>query len=256
MLTPVHALLRSSVQEAMLEDSWDTLPANPLRRFLVGVIRDALREDSWDIRRWRQRLAVIETCQFIEAELPLVTAFSSYHELFRFAAEVSRESSAELVCEFGVWQGRTITALARLFPERTIYGFDAFQGLPEPWRDGYPRGIFHLPRLPRVPPNVRLVRGWFHETLPTFLHNTPGQVAFLHIDCDLYSSAKTVLDALRGRLAQGSVILFDEFFNYPGWRAGEYRAWTELVADGGLGFEYLGYTRASRQMAVRITRAP
>jgi hypothetical protein len=31
MLTPVHALLRSSVREAMLEDSWDTLPANPLR---------------------------------------------------------------------------------------------------------------------------------------------------------------------------------------------------------------------------------
>jgi hypothetical protein len=46
MLTPVHALLRSSVREATLEVSWGMLPSNRLRRFPVGLIRDALREGA------------------------------------------------------------------------------------------------------------------------------------------------------------------------------------------------------------------
>src|ERR1700730_14295135 len=187
MITPLHHFLASSVHDAVHEDSWDTHPTNPLRRFLTSVIRDALREDSWNIRRWRQRLALIETCQFIDAELPLVTSFSNYTELLRFAAEVSCQSSHGLVCEFGVWRGATINRIARMFPDRTVYGFDSFEGLPEPWRDGYPRGMFRARELPEVLPNVQLVKGWFHETLTPFLKQTSESAAFLHIDCDLYS---------------------------------------------------------------------
>jgi hypothetical protein len=254
MAEVVHRLLESSLRDALLEDSWDTQRTNPVRRFLTSIIRDALREDSWDIRRWRQRLAVIETCQFIEAELPLINSFSNYHQLVAFAADVGRRTDG-LICEFGVWRGTTINRLARYFPDRVVYGFDAFEGLPEPWRDGYPRGTFGSKQLPTVLPNVRIVPGWFHETLAPFLNKRTESAAFLHIDCDVYSSTRTVLDAFASRLTNGTVILFDEFFNYPGWKHGEHRAWSEFVTASGIEFDYLGYARASRQLAVRITRA-
>ena len=51
-------------------------------------------------------------------------------------------------------------------------------------------------RLPRVPANVqpapRLVR---QDACRSGSSDNPGPVAFIHIDCDLYSSTKTIFDA-------------------------------------------------------------
>ena len=55
------------------------------------------------------------------------------------------------------------------------------------------------------------------------------------------------------RLRPGSVIVFDEYFNYPGWREHEYRAWQEYVAASGARFEYEAYTSGNEQVVVRIT---
>lgn len=46
----------------------------------------------------------------------------------------------------------------------------------------------------------------------------PEPLAFGHCDADLYSSTKDVFDALGDRIVTGTILQFDEFFNYPGWR--------------------------------------
>jgi hypothetical protein len=79
--------------------------------------------------------------------------------------------------------------------------------------------------------------------------------AFLHMDADLYSSTRTVLDMMAPRIVPGTVIVFDEFFNYPGWREGEYRAFMEFVAAHAAQFEWLAYCETHEQVAVRITGA-
>ena len=50
----------------------------------------------------------------------------------------------------------------------------------------------------------------------------------------------------------GSVLVFDEFFNYPGWQQHEYRAWTEFVARTAVAFEYLAYTADNEQVVVQL----
>lgn len=62
-----------------------------------------------------------------------------------------------------------------------------------------------------------------------------------------------MLDRLERRLVAGTVIVFDEFFNFPGWQEHEYRAWTEFVDRTGVRFEYLSYTANHEQVVVRIT---
>ncbi|MDQ3475291.1 MAG: class I SAM-dependent methyltransferase, partial [Actinomycetota bacterium] len=74
-------------------------------------------------------------------------------------------------------------------------------------------------------------------------------MAIAHIDSDLYSSAVFVLQQLRPRMVDGTVIVFDEFYNYPGWRGHEYRAWQEFVAETGLEFVYLGATADDEQVS-------
>ena len=102
-------------------------------------------------------------------------------------------------------------------------------------------------------PGAELVVGWFDDTVPGFLAEHPGPVSFLHLDADLYSSTRTVLDLVGPRLQPGSIVLFDEYFNYLGWEQHEHRAWAEYVARTGTHFEYLGYTIDNEQVIARIT---
>jgi Methyltransferase domain len=159
-----------------------------------------------------------------------------------------------MALEFGVFKGTTLRMIADARNGTEVYGFDSFDGLPEDWRPGFAAGHFAIDEagLPVVP-GATLVKGWFDATLPGFLAEHPGPVAFVHIDSDLYSSARTVLSLLRPRIVPGTVICFDEYYNFPGWEQDEHRAWTEFVEETGIGFEYIAYTPDGWNVAVRIT---
>jgi hypothetical protein len=172
----------------------------------------------------------------------------------RTLRDALRAAPAEgLALEFGVATGTTLQIIAEERPGG-VYGFDSFAGLPEHWRLGYDEGEF-AEQPPRVE-GAELVVGMFEHTLPGFLAEHPGPVAFVHVDCDLYSSTLTVLQQLSPRFVEGTVVLFDEYFNFPGWEEHEHRAWREHVARTGLGFEYAGLTMDDEQVWVRVTNVP
>jgi predicted O-methyltransferase YrrM len=130
-------------------------------------------------------------------------------------------------------------------------GFDTFEGLPEVWRTDFPAGEFAQEAIPDVP-GAEIIAGLFDDTLPGFLAGCDEAVGFLHLDADLYSSTKTVLDLIGDRLRPGAVIIFDEFFNFPGWQDHEYLAWREFVARSGRSFDYLAYTGNNEQVVIRL----
>jgi hypothetical protein len=155
-----------------------------------------------------------------------------------------------LVLEFGVYHGRSLRLLAP-GADGHAHGFDSFEGLPEDWtaRDG--RGDLSTGgRLPDAGPHARLHRGWFADTLPGFLAAHDGAVRLAHIDCDLYASTVTVLDALAPRLVPGSVLVFDDFLAYPGWEGHEFRAWSEFAAARGIAHEFLAFALIGREAAL------
>ena len=154
--------------------------------------------------------------------------------------------------EFGVYQGETINLIASLV-EGVVYGFDSFEGLPEGWFHGRPAGHFSTQgRLPEVRANVTLIKGWFEDTLPPFLHENICPAKFIHIDSDIYSSAKTVLSNLRPRIIKGTVIVFDEFLIYPGWQQQEFKAFHEFIDQTGMSYKYLGFTPRHYSVATQI----
>jgi hypothetical protein len=63
-----------------------------------------------------------------------------------------------------------------------------------------------------------------------------------------------VFEHLEPRLVPGSVIVFDEYFNYPGWQQHEFRAFQEFIARRGGGYEYIGFSAERGHVAVRLTR--
>ncbi len=76
--------------------------------------------------------------------------------------------------------------------------------------------------------------------------------AFLHINSDLYSSAHTVLFSLKERIKKGTIIVSDEYFNYPGWQNHEYLAYQEFIGETGLQYEYIAFCSKGFSVAVRI----
>ena len=160
-----------------------------------------------------------------------------------------------LYCEFGVFTGTTINHVASRV-KQPVHGFDSFEGLPEDSRTDYGKGTFAMSGLPKVRENVRLHKGWFNESLPLWSAANPGPIAFMHMDADLYSATKTVFDLLGERIVPGTIIQFDEFFNYPDWQNGEFKAFMQFVAYHNISYEYIGYYNKNQQVAFRILRVP
>ena len=198
-----------------------------------------------------------------------VSLTDKHEDRYTLMCECIQNLIPGICIEFGVFQGTTINVCSSKRPDYLFYGFDSFIGLPEAWREGHPTGHFSLGgNLPIVNENVKLIKGWFSETLDEFLMNVNSNVSFLHVDCDIYSSSKFVLDKLSKRLQVGTIILFDEFYNYPGWDTnsgfasgeydekghGEFRAWQEFLEENpNINFEWIGCNIDSEQVAVKIT---
>ncbi|MFC7451043.1 class I SAM-dependent methyltransferase [Rhodococcus daqingensis] len=226
-----------------------------LARIEVATVRERLTEleerTRRDISHALDVRATAEAAEFVLEHMPTVPARWHPHETLRYALD--QVTADGLALEFGVAGGSTLRIIAdTLRPTgHPVYGFDVFSGLPEAWRTGFPAGEFAQATPPDVP-GAELVPGLFEDTLPGFLAEHPGPVAFAHLDADLYSSTRTVLALLRDRLVAGTVLVFDEYFNYPGWQGHEHRAWTEFVADTGVAFDYLAYTANNEQVVIRL----
>ena len=114
--------------------------------------------------------------------------------------------------------------------KRRFFAFDSFDGLPEATGIdiGHPKfakGRYDCSQiefekiLKRAGVNMNLVHivpGFYKESLnaSTIESHQLKKAAIVMVDCDLYSSTQLVLDFITELLVEGSVIIFDDWFNY------------------------------------------
>jgi len=199
-----------------------------------------------------QRLSTLSSAEYVLANFGACEVFDSKEMILEYS--IAQAELSGVVLEFGVYTGDSLSAISEL-SKQEVHGFDSFQGLPQDWRSGFKKGHFAIQGLPTVKSNVRLHVGLFSETLPGFarsLQESGEVVRFMHVDCDLYSSTKDVLFGLRFAIVPGTVILFDEYLNYPGWENGEWLAFDEFCRESGRRYKYLAYNRRHEQVAVVI----
>lgn len=137
------------------------------------------------------------------------------------------------IVECGVGKMASFQALALFLRQegssRKLWGFDSFEGFPEPSAEDV------SPRNPQkgewksinaedvskflfvcgfkkqwIDSHIKIVKGFFQDTLP---NNDVPNIAFLHLDVDLYNSYKNCLQYLFPKVVRGGVVLFDEYMN-------------------------------------------
>lgn len=180
-----------------------------------------------------------DATSFVENHFRGALPALSDSEVLRIGSDYVSIDGAFLV--FGVGCGKALNFLAALNPTENIYSFDSFQNkkLQTP--------LLH---------NVTLIEGRFKESLPRFAQNQLGskQIAFLYINCHSYRSTKDVFLWLQHHLADGSVIVFDEFYNFPGFEQEEFKAFKEFLVDNHFDVEYLSYNTENEQVALRLLK--
>ena len=175
-------------------------------------------------------------------------------EIMYGSSEIIHKSFAYLMnnkisgnyAEFGVFNGATTLeaiSAARVFglDELQFYIFDSFEGLPEldikDTEEIFFKGQFSS-SLDNFVKNLKKERadlarfhifpGYYNQTLPKL---NLGEItfSFVFIDCDLYSSTVPVLEFIKDKLQQGSIIAFDDWYCYDSPDKGERKAVTEWV---------------------------
>jgi hypothetical protein len=235
-----------------LEEWWRYPQPSAVQKQMLGLYTDVIDTDFT-----AKRLASEESARYIQENMRAIPNFDTDYDLHDWIARTQLDPflvAKGTVLEFGVATGRTLNHFARLLPQKTVYGFDGFVGLPEDWTSRMRKGFFARTSLPRVRKNCELWVGWFNETLPGFVKDVQQKqpVALLHVDCDLYSSTVTVLKELKKNIVPGTVIVFDEYLNYPGWQLDEFKAWQEFVKANKIKYEYIGYVSKHQKVAVRV----
>ena len=229
------------------------------------------REDFWrnevvvhvvhNIKATLEAMACRHTAEYIIRNDSATKAEQIEGEEEVLAYALDKAPNGGMACEFGVGFGKTIKQIAKVRP---VHGFDSFKGLPETWRSGLPKGSFS--RAGMVADDIEAIegitlwRGMFADTIPQFIEKHGDTldkygIGFLHVDSDLYSSAVTILNSeLRFYLRNRSIILFDEYWNWPGWQMdgrGEHSALMEWEITG---WKYIAYNITGQEVVVRIVQ--
>jgi hypothetical protein len=201
----------------------------------------------------------------VERALPFtMTGVPRLQALVDAVRHLERAEIPGAFAECGVWRGGSVLAMILTLQQlgasdRDIHLYDTFEGMTEPtehdvspidppaletWREaegrderawsqlfdaetfnedavratlaetGYPRERLHL------------VAGPVEETLPA---QAPESLALLRLDTDWYESTRHELDHLYPRLAEGGVLIIDDYGHWEGAR----RAVDEYFAEHG-----------------------
>ena len=188
--------------------------------------------------------------RFVKKHMKSCRVFSDKKKFHNFYL---KDHASGLICEFGVYKGSTINAMAKDFPDKQFYGFDSFDGLREDWRGSHKKGIFKVDfDSLKFEKNIKIYKGFFDKTIPVFLDNTSKNISFINIDCDLYSSTTEVLYGLKDRFTSETIFLFDELLGYNGFENHELKALKEFAKEFNLIIKYLGYRTDDKSKCVQV----
>jgi hypothetical protein len=193
-----------------------------------------------------RRDAVLDSYQHAKDVMAGAYSFLDRFEGLTLSIQDARRRfpSRRLILEFGVFKAGMINHQAKRFPDLNFVGFDSFEGLQEQWSGMAPEKTFDLGgKLPKVRGNVALVKGWFAVSGQRWKAEHPATELplLVHIDCDTYAATVDVLELCSDYVRHGLVLHFDDYFGFPDWRTGGFKALQEAAEKHRWRLTYLSY---------------
>jgi len=180
---------------------------------------------------------------------------------YELAKKMNAEKREGAFVELGVARGGAAALIAGVAfekgaPERILWLFDSFEGLPDPTAEDFgsdaasqaktgdhvrplPKGsclgeleevqnlMWNKFKFPKE--KIQFVKGWFQDTLPV-TKDKLGKIALLRLDGDWYESTKVCLEHLYDQVIPGGAIIIDDYLSCFGCK----KAVDEFVTNRGI----------------------
>ena len=127
------------------------------------------------------------------------------------------------IVEFGIFTGlsfRHIINIERKYSDDTkFYGLDSFEGFPDSDHPFFIKNQFvasyeKTKKIEKINPDkIKVLKGFFSDTISANKLLNNSKFKFVHIDCDLYVSAIDPIKFLADKLVVGAYIMIDDFTN-------------------------------------------
>ena len=194
-----------------------------------------------------------ETFNYFREDFKKSLLFRNVQQIRRYAIQTSLQNDKDqkyYYLEFGVYKGESANYFSKFVNK--LYCFDSFEGLSEDWiGTRISKSYFNLERkIPKLNSNVETIVGWVEDTLDDFLKKHNLKINFVHLDMDTYSPTKFILEKIKPYLVKNSIIIFDEYYNYEGWKDGEFKALNEVF--GKEQFRYKAFTTNADKVVIQI----
>lgn len=202
-----------------------------------------------------------EGLSYVKPYISEVLIFTDRIQNIAFSVDYALKLNASkdnLFLEFGVWKGKSLKLISKMIGDNSLcFGFDSFEGLQEDWvGTSMPKGFFNVNKnIPKISnPNCKFYVGFFDKTLPEFVayleSNRHKQIQYIHIDSDTYPAANLILSTLSKYISTNTIITFDEYLGYPGWRNGEFKAFQEFVIQHNVKYKYISFSSETASIQI------
>jgi len=148
--------------------------------------------------------------------------------LQRLARRLDHDGVPGALVDCGVWNGGSTVLLSEASPDRDVWAYDSFEGLPEAgpldgpestsWTGeclGAEEKLREGFRRYASPERLHVVKGWFDQTFAATADDV-GPVALLHADGDWYESVMLTLRTFYPRVSPGGFVVIDDYGAWPG----------------------------------------
>ena len=218
--------------------------AKKIRQFIREIKKPFLRKEDF----WKKTIPEIdeENKNLIESigeysMTPLIRRWA----LIKSLHYINKKRLIGDIVECGIWRGGNLF-LAKMIQDkyskehkRKLYGFDTFEGMPEPSiHDGIDiNEIYHDYKNRNKPwakatvedvknaskkifsdiEDFNFIKGMVEDTMKD-KKNLPNKISLLRLDTDLYESTKVELNILYPLSVENGVLIIDDYGDFPGCR--------------------------------------
>ena len=215
-----------------LQDSYLQL----MERCLLGLIWEDPPQDIWSGGAFKPALR--ETGRDWPSKAHSMIGSRRMRNIRLLAEDVVRRGVPGDFIETGIWRGGACIMMRAVLKahgvtDRRVWCADSFEGLPDPDAASYPQDANdqhatyealaisleqvqeNFSRYDLLDDQVRFLKGWFKDTLPTAPIET---LAILRLDGDMYQSTMEAFEALYDKLSPGGYCIIDDMGAVPACR--------------------------------------
>ena len=147
---------------------------------------------------------------------------NKFLQIYKIWNNVKLDSIKGDYIEFGIFKGKSLYHSVKVAKKMDLYssirfwGLDSFKGFPVENHNFYKSENFisskeKIKKSFTKYKNVKIIEGYFEESVELDLLKSIDKISFVFIDCDIYESADIAFNFIKDKISPGGFVMIDDF---------------------------------------------